>query len=338
MRSESDGFDSSLHLDAQSVGRVRGTIPVRRNGGHHHWQGLAQRRVSPVYDGFTDRACRVYLEMRSEAFLLDHDHTGTEHLLIAIVEANDDVTGPVLRRFGVLPEALRQEVRAVVTPGIDFDGEWLMVLRAPGSDDETAGPEVAPLPVASDREFTPRLMKCLMRLAPFEARELGDDHVGPEHMLLALLRQGDGVAVQALTNLGVDTSELMRALYQKIVDDPAAGDRTAPERSEVESQASLEMRRAMSQSRMRPEDRVVFTSDNATQVFCVLDAIERLYNSEHRDEAIEQVTRLITESFRRRAGNTNRFTPARFTPAQERQILTSIVEHLRRRAADQLGD
>ena len=291
-----------------------------------------------MYDGFTDRACRVLLEMRSVAFLLDHDHTGTEHLLLAIVEANDDVTGPVLRRFGVAPETLRREVRAIVTPGIDLDNESLMVLRAQGPDDEPAVSEVAPLPVASDREFTPRLLKCLMRLAPFEARELGDDHFGPEHMLLAILRERNGVAVQALQNLGVDSSELMRAIYQKIADDPAAGDRIAPEPIEKQSQAALEMRRAMAHSRMRLEDRVVFTSDNATQVFCVLDAMERLYNSEHRDEAVEQVTRLLTESFRRRAGSASRSTPARFTPAQERQILTSIVEHLRRRAADQLGD
>jgi ATP-dependent Clp protease ATP-binding subunit ClpA len=292
-----------------------------------------------VYDGFTDRSCRVFLKMRSEAFLLDHHHTGTEHLLIAIVEVNDDVTSPVLHRFGVSTETLRREVRALVTPGIDFNAEWsTVVIGTPGPYDEAAGPEVAAEPVVSDREFTPRLLKCLMSLAPFEARELGDDHVGPEHLLLAVLREGNGNAVQALQNLGVDGPELMRALYERIADDPAAGDRTAPERSEEESQASLEMRRAMAQSRMRPEDRVVFTSDNAIQVFCVLDAVERLYNSEHRDEAIEQITRLITESFTQRAGNTSPSAPTHFTPAQQRQILTSIIGNLRRRAADQLGD
>lgn len=292
-----------------------------------------------MYDGFTDRACRVFLEMRSEALLLDHDHSGTEHLLIAIVEANDDVTSPVLHRFGLSTETLRGEVRALVTPGIDVNAGWsTVVIRAPGPDDEAADPEAVAEPVVSDREFTPRLLKCLMRLAPFEARELGDDHVGPEHLLLALLREGNGNAVKALQNLGIDGPELMRALYERIADDPAAGDRTATERSEEESQASLEMRRAMARSRMRPEYRVVFTSDNATQVFCVLDAIERLHNSEHRDEAIDQVTRLITESFTRRAGNTSRSAPIHFTPAQQRQILTSIVGNLRRGAADQLGD
>ena len=212
------------------------------------------------------------------------------------------------------------------------------MIRAPAPDEEAVGPEAAGQSVVSDRKFTPRVNKCLMRLAPFEARELGDDHIGPEHLLLALLRAGNGVAVQALRNLGVDASELLRALYERIADDPAAGDSTAPEPSEQERQAVLEMRQIRAQSRMRPEDRVVFTSDDATQVFCTLDAIERLFNSEHSEEAIEQVTRLLTESFVRRAGDTSRSSSAHFTPAQQQQILTSIVGNLRRRAADQLGD
>jgi ATP-dependent Clp protease ATP-binding subunit ClpA len=276
--------------------------------------------------------------MRGEAFHLDHDHTGTEHLLIAVVEVNDEVTSPVLRRFDVPAEKLRRQVRAPVTPEIDFDAEWISVIRTPEPDDETVAPEAAGHSVVSDRKFTPRLQKCLMRLAPFEAQELGDDRVGPEHLLLALLRAGDGVAMQALRNLGVDAPELMRVLYERIADDPAAGESTAPEPSEEERRAALEMRQIRAQSRMCPEDRVVFKSDDATQVFCTLDAIERLFNSEHHEEAIEQVTRLLTESFMRRAGNTSRSTPTHFTPAQQRQILTSIVGNLRRRAADQLGD
>ena len=192
---------------------------------------------------------------------------------------------------------------------------------------------------ASDREFTPRLMKCLMRLAPFEARELDDDHVGPEHMLLALLREGNGVAVQALQNLGVDTSELTAALYQKTRGRPRGGRSDSPgtklkrrARRALED-APSDGARSYATSRIESSSRPI----KPLRSFAVLDAIERLHNSEHRDEAIEQVTRLITESFRRRAGNTSRSTPARFTPAQERQILTSIVEHLRSRAADQLG-
>ena len=267
-----------------------------------------------MYGGLTDRACRVFLEMRGEAFLLDHDHTGTEHLLIAIVEVNDKVAGPVLRRFDMTTERIRREVQTLVTPGIDLDSEWTtIVLRAPGPDEAAVEEGAAPDSIATPREFTPRLTKCLMSLAPFEAHELGDRHVGPEHLLLAVLREGNGVAVQALQNLGVDTAELMMALYEKIAEDPEAGDATAPEPSEEERQAALEMRRMRAHSRMNPEDRVVFTSDDATRVFCVLDGIERLYNIEQREEVIEQLTRSLTESFTRRAGNTSRSGSARFT-------------------------
>ena len=74
-----------------------------------------------MYGGLTDRACRVILEMRSKAFLLANDHTGTEHLLTAIVQFNDEVSGPVLRRFGVTTERIRREVQTLVTPEIDLD-------------------------------------------------------------------------------------------------------------------------------------------------------------------------------------------------------------------------
>jgi ATP-dependent Clp protease ATP-binding subunit ClpA len=206
-----------------------------------------------------------------------------------------------------------------------------------GPDEAAAGPEPATDSVVSDREFTPRLRKCLSRLARFEAKDLGGDHVRPEHLLLAVLRSGNGVGVQALQNLDVDTAELVRALYEKIAEDPAAGDSTAPGRSEEERQGALAMRRTGARSRMRPEDRVVFTAEDATSVFCVLDGIERLYSSEQRDEAIEQVTILLSESFSRRAGNTSGSTSSSFTP-EERQILTSIVSSLRSQAADELGD
>jgi ATP-dependent Clp protease ATP-binding subunit ClpA len=291
-----------------------------------------------MYGNLTDRACRVILEMEGEAFVLDHDHVGTEHLLIAIVEVNDDVTGPVLSRFGVSTERLRREVRSLVTPGIDFDNEWQSTfVMAPGPDEAVASPEPIIEPGVSNGEFTPRLRECLSRLARAEAELLGDHHVGPEHMLLAVLREGKGVGVQALQNLDVDAGELKSALYEKIADDPAAGDSTAPRPTEEEQQAALEVRRMGALSGMRPEERVIFTSEYATMVFCVLDGIERLYNSEHRDETIQQVTMVLSESFSRKADNTSGFTSSSFTP-EAQQFLAKVVGSLRRRAADQLGD
>jgi ATP-dependent Clp protease ATP-binding subunit ClpA len=288
-----------------------------------------------MYDYLTDRACRVLLEMRTEAFLLDHDHTGTEHLLVAIVEVNDELAGPVLRHFGVTAESIRREVQTLVTPGIDLDSEWTtIVLRSPGPDEEAVEEETGPDSVTTPRKFTPRLTKCLMHLAPFEARELGDDHVGPEHLLLAILRAGHGTAVQALQNLGVDPPELMRSVYETIAEDPGAGDPTGPKPSEEHRQTALDKRQEMARFRMNPDDRVVFTSDDATRVFCVLDGLDRLYNSQASEEVVEHFTRFLRESFSRKAGKTDQ----RFTSQQELQILKSIVAGLRRRAADQLGE
>lgn len=292
-----------------------------------------------LYSQLTDRACRVLLEMRSEAFLLNHDHTGTEHLLIAIAGVDGSATGPVLRRFDLTAERVRRQVQLLLPPRSDLDsGRTPHVLKPRGPDEETLEPETPSDSVVPPRAFTPRLQKCLMSLAPFEARELGNDHVGPEHLLLALLRAGDGVAMQALRSLGVGTEDLMRALYEKIAEDPAAVDSTAPEPSEEERQKWLEMQRMRANSRMRPEDRVVFTSQDATGVFCVLDGLARLYDSDYHGEVAEKITRSLSESFSRRTGNPSQSTPAPFTPAQERLMLRGIVEGLRRQAADQLGD
>jgi ATP-dependent Clp protease ATP-binding subunit ClpA len=278
--------------------------------------------------------------MRTEAFVLDHDHTGTEHLLIAIVAVDGSVTGPVLRCFDLTTEGVRREVQLLVTPGIDLEGKrTTIVLKPPGPDEETVELQTPADSVPVPREFTPRLQKCLMRLAPFEAQELGNDRVGPEHLLLALLRAGDGVAVQALRNLGAEAGDLMRALYEKIAEDPAAVDSTAPEPSDETRRAALEVQRMRAESRMRPEDRVVFTSGEATGVFCVLDGLARLYESDDHGETAEKITRSLKESFNLRAGDPSQSTPAAFTPtpAQEPPLMRSIVESLRRRAADQLG-
>ena len=221
------------------------------------------RRVVPMsmYAGFTDRACRVLLEMRDEAFLLDHDHTGTEHLLLAILEVNDDLTSPVLRRFGVNEADLRREVQKLVTPDLDVEnGAGAQIHFIARDFDEDDGETVRSEPTdnaASAREFTPRLLTCLMRLGPFEAQELGDDHVGSEHLLLAVLKEGHGVAVEALANLGIDVPQLTLAIYERIAEAPESSDPTVPQPSEKARQAKFTMRRAMAQSRMNMEDRVV---------------------------------------------------------------------------------
>ena len=219
-----------------------------------------------MYEGFTDRACRVFLEMRDEAFLLDHDHTGTEHLLLAIVKVNDDLTAPVLRRFGVIGADLRREVQKIVTPDLDPDAVagWTHFINRDlaGDDGEVVQPEPADNK-ASPRHFTDRLLTCLMRLSSFEAQELGDEHVGPEHLLLAVLREGHGVGIEALTAMGVDVTELTMAIYTRIAEAPGSSDPTVPQPTDKDRQAALDMRRQLAEARMDMDDRVVFITGMA---------------------------------------------------------------------------
>jgi ATP-dependent Clp protease ATP-binding subunit ClpA len=292
-----------------------------------------------MYDQYTDRACRVLLEMRTEAFLLDHDHTGTEHLLIAIVQGNDDLTSPVLRRFGITTDTLRNEVKVLVDPRSGRGtGTWT-VFRV-GLDDEAQrgvdSPDSDRWPdsVTPPREFTSQLLTCLMGLAPLEAQQLRDGHVGPEHLLLALLRDQEGVAIDALRILGVDRNELRNAVFERIAEEPGASDTTSRLPTEEERQADLEMRRRWATARMNPEDQVIFTSDAAAQVFCVLDGLDRLFRGASHDSTVEEVTMYIRDSIATRSEE--RSDPPR--GLDNRQIVASIVAHLRREAADQFGD
>jgi ATP-dependent Clp protease ATP-binding subunit ClpA len=292
-----------------------------------------------MYDQYTDRACRVLLEMRTEAFLLDHDHTGTEHLLIAIVQGNDDLTSPVLRRLGITTDTLRNEVKVLVDPRSGRGtGTWTVfrvglddeAQRGVGSPDSDRWPDS----VTPPRKFTPQLLTCLMGLAPLEAQQLRDGHVGPEHLLLALLRDQEGVAIDALRILGVDRNELRNAVFERIAEEPGASDTTSRLPTEEERQAALEMRRRWATARMNPEDQVIFTSDAAAKVFCVLDGLDRLFGGASHDSTVEEVTMYIRDSIAMRSEE--RSDPPR--GLDNRQIIASIVAHLRREAADQLGD
>jgi ATP-dependent Clp protease ATP-binding subunit ClpA len=188
--------------------------------------------------------------------------------------------------------------------------------------------------VTPPRKFSPQLLTCLMGLAPLEAQQLRDGHVGPEHLLLALLRDQEGVAIDALRILGVDRNELRNAVFERIAEEPGASDTTSRLPTEEERQAALEMRRRWATARMNPEDQVIFTSDAAAKVFCVLDGLDRLFGGASHDSTVEEVTMYIRDSIAMRSEE--RSDPPR--GLDNRQIIASIVAHLRREAADQLGD
>jgi ATP-dependent Clp protease ATP-binding subunit ClpC len=131
-----------------------------------------------MFERFTDRARRVVVRAQEEARMLDHDHIGTEHILLGLThETIGGVAAKVLESLGIGREAARQRVTEVIGRG-----------------------EQAP---SSHIPFTPKA-KNVLQLALQESRGLGHDFIGTEHILLGLIREREGVAAQVLSELGAD--------------------------------------------------------------------------------------------------------------------------------------
>jgi hypothetical protein len=129
-----------------------------------------------MFERFTDRARRVVVLAQEEARLLNHHQIGTEHLLLGLVHEGDGVAARALESLGVSLEAVRARVEEVVGRGDSPPGEQI--------------------------PFTPRAKKVL-ELSLREALALSHNYIGTEHILLGLIREGEGVAAQVLTELGV---------------------------------------------------------------------------------------------------------------------------------------
>ncbi|MBD3379434.1 MAG: AAA domain-containing protein [Candidatus Omnitrophica bacterium] len=132
----------------------------------------------PAFNRFTERARKVILLAKEEAKRVNHDYIGTEHILLGLVKEGEGVAAAVLNSLGLDSETIREEVERLVQPG-----------PSKVSDE--------------DIPFTPRAKK-VIELAMDEARNLGHNYIGTEHLLLGLIREGDGVASQVLMNVGLD--------------------------------------------------------------------------------------------------------------------------------------
>ena len=132
----------------------------------------------PAFNRFTERARKVILLAKEEAYRFNHDYIGTEHMLLGLIKEGEGVASAVLTSLGLDPEGIRVEVEKLVQPGeMKIDG--------------------------TDIPFTPKAKK-VIELAMDEARNLGHNYIGTEHLLLGLIREGDGVASQVLINMGLD--------------------------------------------------------------------------------------------------------------------------------------
>ena len=140
-----------------------------------------------VFERFTDRARRVVVLAQDEARMLNHDYIGTEHLLLGLIGEGEGVAARALESLGISLDALRQQVEQVIGRG----------QQAPSGH----------IP------FTPRAKK-VMELALREANDLGHSYIGTEHILLGLIREGDGVAAGVLTGLGADRPQVRQQVTQ----------------------------------------------------------------------------------------------------------------------------
>ena len=135
-----------------------------------------------MFNRFTERARRAILLAREEAKRLDHDYLGTEHILLGLIREGEGVGATALQNLGLDLARVRQEAEKAVGRG----GGALFLGQIP---------------------FTPRAKKVL-ELAVTEARNLGHNYIGTEHILLGLIREGEGVAAQILINLGADLEKV----------------------------------------------------------------------------------------------------------------------------------
>ncbi len=149
-----------------------------------------------MFNRFTERARKVIIYAKEEARSFNHDYIGTEHLLLGLVKEGEGVAAAVLQKLGVDLETIRVEVEKMVQPG----------------------PQTQ---VMGDIPFTPRSKKAL-ELSAEEARSLGHNYIGTEHLLLGLVKEGEGMAYRVLLNLGLDLDRL-RAEIMEILGSGVAG-------------------------------------------------------------------------------------------------------------------
>jgi ATP-dependent Clp protease ATP-binding subunit ClpC len=142
-----------------------------------------------MFERFTDRARRVVALAQDEARRLNHDYIGTEHILLGLIHEGGGVAAGALESLGISLHVVRQEVEQIIGRG----------RQAPSG----------PIP------FTPRAKKVL-ELSLREALQIGHNYIGTEHILLGLIREGDGVAAQVLVKLGADLNRVRPRVIELI--------------------------------------------------------------------------------------------------------------------------
>jgi len=158
-------------------------------------------RGTEMFERFTDRARRVVVLAQEEARMLNHNYIGTEHILLGLIHEGEGVAAKALESLNISLEAVRQQVEEIIGQG-----------------------QAAP---TGHIPFTPRAKKVL-ELSLREALQLGHNYIGTEHILLGLIREGEGVAAQVLQKLGADLNRVRQTVIQLLSGYTAGKGETTP--------------------------------------------------------------------------------------------------------------
>ena len=153
-----------------------------------------------MFERFTDRARRVVVLAQDEARSLEHNYIGTEHILLGLIREGEGVAAKALEMANISLEGVRDQVIEIIGKGENDSKDHI--------------------------PFTPRAKKVL-ELSMREALQLGHNYIGTEHILLGLIREGEGVANQVLTNLGADLGSVRQNVIHLLSGYPGAGQNEA---------------------------------------------------------------------------------------------------------------
>jgi hypothetical protein len=164
----------------------------------HGHDGDEAQKERTMFERFTDQARRVIALAQEEASTRNCRRVGTEHLLLGLIQEREGIALAALDLLGISPEMVRQQVEEITGQG--------------------QGQE----PSGGYAQYTLRAKKTL-DLARREALQLGHHHIGTEHILLSLIREGEGPAAQALLELGADVSLVRQQVLLLLSEEPGAG-------------------------------------------------------------------------------------------------------------------
>ncbi len=191
-----------------------------------------------MFERFTDRSRRVLVLAQEEARDFGHAFIGTEHILLGLIRESDGIAAKTLGAEGVTYDAAREKVKMMSN---------LKVIDSPGSP-----------------PFTPRAKKVL-ELSLREALQLGHTYIGTEHLLLGLIREGNGVAIQVLQDLGVDMVHVRGKVNEMMSSQSGVELARSPKPLRVDSALFLGVVRAVGQE-LRPDLDAAALDDRAAHI------------------------------------------------------------------------